>query len=142
MTGSVRTGAAPAEPVLDARYGRSSVRRRRDRRVLLVAVAAVVVVFLAWVVWAGLASPAASVDADDTAHTIHGARSVDVSFQVSTAPGTRVACAVEAQSEDFAVVGWRIVEIPASDRQIRSFTEHVLTTQQAVTGLISSCWAT
>jgi hypothetical protein len=39
-------------------------------------------------------------------------------------------------------VGWKVVDIPASDVATRGITETVRTTEQSVTGLIYRCWLT
>jgi hypothetical protein len=63
-----------------------------------------------------------------------------VTWRLSVPSGTATACVVQAFNEDFTVVGWKVVEIPASDRPQRTFTETVRTAQDANTGLISTCW--
>ncbi|WP_307786129.1 DUF4307 domain-containing protein [Rathayibacter sp. SD072] len=125
---------------LASRYGRTP-RTRRGNRWLFGAVAlAFVAVFAAWVVWAGLDSGRDGVDVQDTAHQVVDDRTVTVSFDLTAPVGTEVACAVQALNEQSAVVGWLVVEYPASDDRFRSFTETVRTTELANTGLISSCW--
>jgi hypothetical protein len=47
---------------------------------------------------------------------------------------------VQALSDKFAVVGWKVIEVPPSDLANRSFTEVVRTSELATTGLISNCW--
>jgi hypothetical protein len=51
-----------------------------------------------------------------------------------------VVCAVEALDEKFGVVGWKLVELPASTERIRHLEARVRITQPATTGLIHSCW--
>ena len=51
-------------------------------------------------------------------------------------------CALEVENEAHAIVGWKVVEIDASDRFTRSFTDTVRTSQPSVTGLIYRCWLT
>ena len=72
---------------------------------------------VAWVVWAGLDGQKPSVEATDTGHRLmNDERAVEVSWTLSVPPGERAARAsLEAQDEDSRVVGWRVVEIPASD---------------------------
>lgn len=128
-----------ADP-LATRYGRTS-RTRRGNRWLFGGVAlAFVAVFAAWVVWAGLDGARSGVDVQDTAHRVIDDRTVAVSFDLTAPPGNAVACAVQALNEQSAVVGWLVVEYPASTERFRSFTETVRTTELANTGLISSCW--
>ncbi|MCU1638029.1 MAG: hypothetical protein JWL94_676 [Microbacteriaceae bacterium] len=104
------------------------------------AAAAFVVVFTAWVVWGGLDGTTASVDAVDTGHKVLDEHGVNVAWRVSLPPGDEARCALQAQNEAHGIVGWKIVEIPASERRTRAFTERVNTTELAVTGLIYRCW--
>jgi uncharacterized protein DUF4307 len=135
-----------AEPETDAlaeRYGRTRAHRTRDRVLLIIAAVAFAVVLVAWVVWAGLDGQKPAVQATDTSHQLmNDERAVEVSWTLSVPPGNETACAVQALDEDFTIVGWKIVEIPASDRHLRSFTETVRVAREANTGLISSCWLT
>lgn len=126
---------------LDARYGRTRPNRTRDRLLLIAGAVAVAIVLVAWVVWAGLDGSKPSVEATDTGHVLmNDERAVEVSWTLSVPPGNETACIVQALDDDFTVVGWKIVEIPASDRHLREFTETVRVAQEANTGLISRCW--
>ena len=98
---------------------------------------------VAWVVWAGLDGSKPPVEATDTGHRLmNDERAVEVSWNLSVPPGNETACIVQALNEDFTVVGWKVVEIPASDAPLRTFTETVRVAQPANTGLISRCWLT
>ena len=46
-----------------------------------------------------------------------------MSWTLSVPPGNETACIVQALDEDFTVVGWKVVEIPASEQHLRTFTE-------------------
>jgi hypothetical protein len=128
---------------LDERYGRTRRNRARDRLVLVLGGIAVAVVLVAWVVWAGLDGSKPQVQATDLGHVLQpDERAVEVSWQLSVPAGNDTACIVQALNEDFTVVGWKVVEIPASDKPIREFTETVRTAQEANTGLINRCWLT
>ena len=63
-----------------------------------------------------------------------------INGRLSVPEGNETACIVQALNEDFTVVGWKVVEIPASDRPLRTFTERVRTAQEANTGLVQGCW--
>ncbi len=138
-------GAVPeagATVDLNARYGRSPSAQRRTRIVAISAAAAFVAVFAAWLVWGGLLEAPAQFETRDTGHQIHGDGSVSVTWQFTVTEGTPARCAVQALNSTFAIVGWKVVDVPASDQRTRSLTETVLTTEPAVTGLIYRCWLT
>jgi hypothetical protein len=128
---------------LAARYGRTGTHRTRDRLLLIAGAIAFAIVLLAWVVWAGLDGQKPSVEATDTGHRLmNEQRAVEVTWTLSVPPGNETACIVQAFDDNFTVVGWRVVEIPASDTHLRSFTETVRVAREANTGLISRCWLT
>jgi hypothetical protein len=127
--------------VLDERYGRAPHVKRRQRRLGWIAGGVFALIFCAWVIWAALDTVGpASLEVKDTAHAVVDERTVSVTFQLSIATGTTSYCAVQALNDTFAVVGWKVVEIPASEQRTRSFTETVTTTERASTGLIYRCW--
>jgi hypothetical protein len=127
--------------VLDARYGRDRGHRIRNRLLLIGGALAFAIVVVAWVIWAGLDGQKPSVEATDTGYVLmNDQRGVEVSWTLSVPPGNETACIVQAFDENFTVVGWRIIEIPASDRYLRSFTEVVRVARDANTGLINRCW--
>ncbi|RFA14090.1 hypothetical protein B7R22_10780 [Subtercola boreus] len=132
----------PASTVRGERYGNTAKSRGRGRLIALAFGAAVVVVIGSWVVWAGLDSSRSTVNAQDKGHVVVSNTRVDVTFDVSVDRGIATACAVQAQNEQHAVVGWKVVDIPASTQRDQEVTTTVLTTEPAVTGLIYSCWLT
>lgn len=128
---------------LAARYGRTRANRTRDRLLLIGGAVAFAIVLVAWVLWAGLDGQTPTVEATDTSHRVlNEERAVEVTWTLSVPPGNETACIVQALDEDFTVVGWKVIEIPASDRHLRSFTESVRVAREANTGLISHCWLT
>lgn len=137
-------GATPDESAqLAARYGRTPRNRRRDRWLLIIGGVAAAIVLIAWVVWAGLDGQRPSLQVAGTAHQlVNDERAVEVSWNLSVPAGNATACVVQAMNDEFTVVGWKIVEIPASDRYTRSFTERVRVAQPANTGLVDHCWLT
>nr|WP_228506533.1 DUF4307 domain-containing protein [Plantibacter sp. VKM Ac-2880] len=123
-----------------ARYGRTSRNRARDRRLIWSAAAAFAVVFVAWVVWAGLDGSRPSIESRNTAHEIVDDTLVSVSFEVTGPQDTPMACSVQALNEQFAVVGWKVVELPPSEQRTRNLTELVRTTELSNTGVVDTCW--
>jgi hypothetical protein len=134
--------AEPASNVRAERYGHTPKTRKRGRIIALAFGAAVVVVIGSWVVWAGLDGSASTVDAQNRAFTIVSDSRVDVALTVSVDAGRAVSCAVEAQDESHAVVGYKVIDVPASTQRTQQITTTVLTTEPAVTGTLDSCWLT
>jgi hypothetical protein len=124
------------------RYGRTAGDRRRRMTLGIIAAGGVIAVVVAWVVWVGLFSPAAGLETRDTGYVTRDDSSVDIRFEVTTEPGTSVSCALQALNEQFAIVGWKIVDLPPGDDRTRAFVENVRVTEPAVTGLIYRCWLT
>lgn len=120
---------------LDERYGRG--RARRTPWILGISAAVLVVGALGW---STVAQSMGQVDADDLGYQVIDEHSIEVRFQVTGVAGKDVVCAVEALDEEFGVVGWRIVEIPAGERHSLDITESVPTVAQATTGLVNACW--
>ena len=127
---------------LDARYGRTRGRRIRARWLAVIVGAVVVVVVVAWVLWAGLFGTSASIETQDVGATVVDSSTVDLREQVTVDPGTKVSCSIQALDEDFGIVGWKIIHLPAVSERNRVFTERLRTSAPAVSGLIDSCWLT
>ncbi|MGX5682551.1 DUF4307 domain-containing protein [Schumannella luteola] len=134
--------ADAAPDALAARYGRTPRAARRTRLVIVLAAIAFAVVFALWLWWAGLLGTSAQLEVKDTGHQVVDDSTVTVDWQFSVEPGTPARCAVQALNSAFAIVGWVVVDVPASDARTRDFTQDVRTTERAVTGLIYRCWLT
>lgn len=127
------------QDMLDERYGR---RRSRGSKWLVGILAVAAAAALGALAWAIVVATLDDVGLDNTGYEIVDERTVVVSFQITAPVGRTVACALEAQDVEHGVVGWRIVEIEASDQHARAFRESVPTTALATTGLVNSCWVT
>jgi hypothetical protein len=125
---------------LDQRYGRTRSRRVRGRLLAVIVGVGVLAVAVAWVLWVGLFSTSASIDTQDVGFTVVDPHTIDVRSQISTDPNTAVTCSVEALNEKFAIVGWKVVKLPAVAERNRVITTTLRTSEPAVTGLIGSCW--
>ena len=120
---------------LDERYGRTT--RGRLPWIIGGALALAVVVAFGWMT---VASSMNSVDADDLGYEVVDAHSVNLRFQVTAPAGADVVCAVEAQDEEFGVVGWKIVRVPASDAHSQAMEVSIPTVATATTSLVNTCW--
>ena len=120
---------------LDERYGRT--RRRRLPWIIAGAIALVVIGAFAWMT---VAQSMSSVDADDLGFELVDEHAVDVRFQVTGVQGKDVVCVLEALDEEFGVVGWKVVELPATDRHSQTRSERIPTVAEATTGLVNTCW--
>ncbi|CAN5516872.1 hypothetical protein BH09ACT4_BH09ACT4_21610 [soil metagenome] len=129
-------------PTIDARYGRSPDRRRRNRLLAVVAAVGVLIVVVAWGVWVGLFGPQANLGSRDLGYQLEGDSAIDVRYEVTMDVGRTASCALQALNSDFGIVGWKVVDIPSSDRGTRQFTETLHTSELPVTGLIYRCWLT
>ena len=120
---------------LDERYGRT--RTRRAPWIIAGVVALLVVGAFGWMI---VAQSMSSVDADDLGFELVDEHTVDVRFQVSGVQGKDVVCVVEALDEEFGVVGWKVVEIPAGDSHTQALSATIPTVSAATTGLVNTCW--
>lgn len=127
---------------LDERYGRTPKAARRTMGIVVASGVAFVIVFVAWVVWGGLLEAPAQFEARDSAHEIVSEHEVRVQWEFNVTPGTPAKCAVQALNSTFGIVGWKVIDVPVSDKQTQVLTESVRTTELAVTGLIYQCWLT
>ncbi|WGD36850.1 DUF4307 domain-containing protein [Lysinibacter sp. HNR] len=124
---------------LEERYGKSGS-RRLDKKLFIVLGAVFAVVLVSWVVWAGLNGDNGSLEFRNVGHSVEDKQSVSITFEVNTAPNTRVACALQALSPSYSVLGWKVVELPESTERTRQVTESLRTLGEATTGLAEQCW--
>lgn len=126
------------QQMLDDRYGRR--RSGASRRWLWAVGAAALVAAVALVAWMSFANPTDAVDAEASGFTIHGARTMSLTYQVTAPAGADVACVLEADDTQHGVVGWRVVRFttPSAHTQLR--TQTIPTVAEATTGLVNTCW--
>jgi HAMP domain-containing protein len=127
---------------LDARYGRTRAHATRMRVIAIAAAAGVAVVVIAWVVWVGLLGPSASLETKDVGYVSHSDASGEVRWQLTAPADTEVSCAVKAVSEKHAVVGWLVVDVPASGETTRILRATLRTSEPTVGGSVYRCWLT
>jgi len=125
---------------LNARYGRTANRRRRNLIVAIGFGGAIAVVFGAWAIWVGLFQPSASIEFTDVGNSAVASNKIQVKWELSVNTGTTTECAIQALDANFGIVGWKIVTLPASATRSRTFSRVVQTAQPAVSGNIYQCW--
>ena len=127
---------------LDARYGRSRNRQKRDKTILWALAGVFAVVLVAWVVWAGLDAAKPLIETRDLGYTIVDDNLISIDSEVSAPTGTALSCAVQALNQSFTVVGWKVIDLPPSKKFTRTFTVDLRTSELSTTGLIYRCWLT
>ena len=120
---------------LDERYGRT-----RTRRTPWIIAGVVALLGVGAYGWMTVAQSMNSVDADDLGFDLVDEHTVDVRFQISGAQGKDVVCIVEALDEEFGVVGWKVIELPASDSHSTAHAATIPTVSAETTGLVNTCW--
>jgi hypothetical protein len=118
------------------RYGAPSPVRRRA---VVVTAAALVAAGVAWAVWVAWGVANEPVRWADAGFTVRGDTAVDVTFQVTTAPGSVAVCTVRALNDARAEVGLLDVRVgPSTSGTIRT-TATVPTTERAVAAAVRAC---
>jgi hypothetical protein len=136
------TAPTRVSDAIDERYGRSKSTRKRNRWLLVGGAIALAAILIAWTVWAGLDQNSGNLDSQDIGQTIVNSRTVNISYQVSMPIGSTASCALQVQNEAHAIVGWKIVTIPASHQFTNTYQSIVKSTELGVSGLIYQCWLT
>jgi hypothetical protein len=127
---------------IDDRYGRNKSTRKRNRWLLVGGAIALAAILVGWTVWAGLDQDSGNLDSEDIGQTIVNSRTVNISYQVSMPLGSTASCALQVQNEAHAIVGWKIVKIPASKQFTNTYESTVKSSELGVSGLIYQCWLT
>ena len=132
----------PTTDRIDARYGRTRGHAKRQKTLAIIGGVGVASVLMAWIWWAGLLQPSAQFQARDLGYTLVDDQNIVVQFEITVPPDTPMQCAVQALNAEYGIVGWRIVDIPASDKRTRVFEQPLRTSEKPVTGLLYQCWVT
>ena len=139
------TKPTPASPgtesaLLRERYGNTPRERRKVVISLWMAGVVAAIILVCWVIWGGLADGRGRIDQRVLGYSVTDASTVEVDFELTAPRESTVYCPVQAMNEKFAIVGWKLLEIGPSEDPTRRFTEPVVTSEEAVTGLLGTCW--
>ena len=136
---------APADTSLANRYG--AKKRRLSPTAARVAVGLALTAGIGFLAWVTTSNSLSGVTFKDVGYSTTDATVAEVDFQVTREPGKPVKCAVKALDSKFAVVGWKVVDIPpsAADGTAdggRTVAQRVTlrTESESVSGVVDSCW--
>lgn len=145
-TAAISGEVADAQPApgqdakLAVRYGYNK-RRFADKVVLVIGGSALVAVLSFFMLSLLSNQSVTSVSVQTRGFEIVDAQQTSLSFTVKTAqPHTPLLCAVEALSSSHAVVGYKLVKVPASAGLEQTVTTTVRTTVPAVAVSAKTCW--
>ncbi|CAH0150331.1 hypothetical protein SRABI83_00698 [Arthrobacter sp. Bi83] len=150
MTTEDKSGTPqPADISLANRYG--GPKRGLSGKAKRGAVIAALVAGIGFLAWVSTSSAMSSVTFKDLGYSTTDATRAELDFQVTREPGTAVKCAVKALDSKFAVVGWKVVDIPpdqpdsqqaqgADGGRTISRREVLRTESQSVSAVVDGCW--
>ena len=126
------------------RYGKSPQQEGKRRLAIIITAGVFAALFITWASWAALTAkndPAVKT----TSFEVIDKTNTSVSFVVTKPANTTAICAIQALKEDYGVVAYKEVVIPASGSEDGSITDvpvkaMLRTTELAVTGLVDRCW--
>ena len=126
------------------RYGKSPQQEVQRRQAVIIAAAVITALFIAWAVWANITTKNEPIFKTGSFEIIDE-QNLSVSFILSKPANSTAVCAVQALKEDYGVVAYKEVTIPATSPEDGSITDVPLkvslrSTELAVTGLVDRCW--
>ncbi|MBT2565569.1 DUF4307 domain-containing protein [Arthrobacter sp. ISL-85] len=137
--------SAPADTSLANRYG--AKKRRLSPAAARTAIGVALLVGIGFLAWVTTSDSLSGVTYKDVGYSTTDATLAEVDFQVTRDPAKAVKCAVKALDAKFAVVGWKVVDIPPSAADGtpdggKTVAQRVtLRTESAsVSGVVDSCW--
>ncbi|GHG48771.1 hypothetical protein GCM10012320_16300 [Sinomonas cellulolyticus] len=130
-------------PALAARYGAARPRlAKRTARLLVVAALVVAVAVAGWLTY--VSNARSGVQSKDVGFSTPDPWHAEIDFQVTKDASATAVCAVHALSQDFAVVGFKEVEIGPDANGSGTATSlqrvPLRTESAAVSGVVDSCW--
>ncbi len=75
----------------------------------------------------------------DVGYRVESDQSIWVDFEVTAPKGSAVLCDVQALNNQFAVVGFKSVQLAPTEQDVSKYSIRLNTTELAVTGLVDSC---
>ena len=136
---------APADTSLANRYG--AKKRGLSPAARRTAVGVALAAGIGFLGWVATSNSLSGVTFKDVGYSTVDATVAEVDFQVTREPSKSVKCAVKALDSKFAVVGWKVVDIPPTSADGtpdggRTVAQRVTvrTESASVSGVVDSCW--
>ncbi|MDQ0665231.1 hypothetical protein QFZ35_003729 [Arthrobacter ulcerisalmonis] len=136
---------APADTSLANRYG--AKKRRLSPKAGRAATGVALAAGIGFLAWVTASNSLSGVTFKDVGYSTTDATLAEVDFQVTREPANPVKCAVKALDSKFAVVGWKVVDIPPTVADGtpdggRTVAQRVTlrTESESVSGVVDSCW--
>lgn len=140
MPQTTQPAAASDSSVLRERYDIRPRRHLGSRARWLLGAAALLLasLFVIWIVRGQSDAPVHK----DVGFDLVSSAGVTADFEVTRAPDQTVRCGIEALNEDWAVVGYQELTLPADSGEERTTAHRVpiRTTNQANTAQVFDCW--
>lgn len=126
------------------RYGKSPQQEAQRRKSVIIAASLMAALFIVWAVWANLTAKNEPTFKTGSFEIIDQ-QNLSVSFVLTKPANSTAICAVQALKEDYGIVAYKEVKIPATSSEDGSITDVPLkvslrSTELAVTGLVDRCW--
>jgi hypothetical protein len=126
------------------RYGKSPQQEGKRRLAIIITASLFASLFITWASWAALTARN-DPTFKTTSFEVIDKTNTSVSFVVTKPANTTAICAIQALKEDYGVVAYKEVKIPATSPEDGSITDvpvkvSLRSTELAVTGLVDRCW--
>lgn len=131
---------ADTASLLATRYGGG--RPRRSRRFWWIVAAVGIGLGIVAVAAMVLAQPGAHIEYSAPRYVSSGDDRVDVSVTVTMTPGSTARCAVQVLGTGQSTVGWRYVDVQASQEYTQTVVVPVLAVQPPIAATVPQCWVT
>lgn len=129
---------APTQRALENRYG-TGRRNRFNRKFGYGIAGGLVAAGIAFLVFSGWHTTG-QVSWQDIGYTKRSELVLDVKFEVTAPASTPIACAVEGINAAKASVGWKVLEVPATQQLTHTITTKLVVTNPAVAATVRECW--
>jgi hypothetical protein len=143
MTANERELAEALASELEAEIRPARVRKPLTRgRIFVISLASLLSLTFIWFAITSTIAGSTQVKTQDIGFEVVSDQQVDFRFTVTTPAelSNPATCAVQALNQQFAIVGYKEVALPAKTKAGEVISVTVNTTELAVSGLVDYCW--